>query len=399
MRALFTVQPSVGHLHPLVPVARALSEAGHDVAVCSSASFRPEVKAFGLTHLDAGLDWLMSDQSSWGAFPPLPPPGPEFAKFAVTTLADITTGRMVPDLMAIAREWRPNLIVRKGMEYGGCLAAERLGLPHASVAGNAYAALDSPDVHYFPGNRRMVAEPMARHREELGLPPDPETLMPFRHLHLCFTPPAWDGASAPRPPNIRFLRHTSTVSAGARLPDWVERLPDRPTVLASLGTVFNKTPGVLEAIVAALAKEPVNLIVAIGRDQEPGRFGPQPDHVRLEPYVAQPLVLARCDAFVTHGGFNSVKESLGAGVPMVVVPITADQPYSAERCADLGVARSIGADDRTPGTIRDAVRRVLGEPSYRAKARAFRAEMMALPGPDKMVELLEALPSRAADRG
>jgi UDP:flavonoid glycosyltransferase YjiC (YdhE family) len=264
VRALFTVQPSVGHLHPLVPVARALSEAGHDVAVCSSASFRPEVEAFGLTHLRAGLDWLMSDQSTWAAFPPLPPPGPEFAKFAVTTLADITTGRIVPDLMAIAREWRPDLIVREGMEYGGCLAAERLGLPHASVAGNAYAALDSPDVHYFPGNRRMVAEPMARHREELGLPPDPETLMPFRHLHLCFTPPAWDGASAPRPPNIRFLRHTSTVSAGARLPEWVERLPDRPTVLASLGTVFNKTPGVLEAIVAALAEEPVNLIVAIG---------------------------------------------------------------------------------------------------------------------------------------
>ena len=329
----------------------------------------------------------------------MPPPGPEFAKFAVTTLADITTREMVPDLLAIAREWGPDLIVREGMEYGGCLAAERLGLPHASVASNAYAALDSPEIRYFPGNRRMVAEPLARHREELGLPPDPQILMPFRHLHLCFTPPRWDGVSAPRPPNTRFLRHTSTVSPGAQLPEWAARLANRPTVLASLGTVFNKTPGVLEAIVAALGEEPVNLIVAIGRDQDPARFGPTRDHVRLEAYVPQPLLLARCDAFVTHGGFNSVKEALGAGVPMVVVPITADQPYSAERCAALGVARSIGADDRTPEAIRDAVRRVLGEPSYRAKARAFQAEMMALPGPDKMVELLEALPSRAADRG
>jgi UDP:flavonoid glycosyltransferase YjiC (YdhE family) len=66
------------------------------------------------------------------------------------------------------------------------------------------------------------------------------------------------------------------------LPDWVDGLPDRPTVLASLGTVFNKTPGVLESIVQALAEEPVNVIVAIGRGQDPGRFGPQPDHVRLE---------------------------------------------------------------------------------------------------------------------
>jgi UDP:flavonoid glycosyltransferase YjiC (YdhE family) len=391
VRALFTVHPSVGHLHPMVPVARALSGAGHDVAVCSSVLFRPEVEAFGLTHIDAGLDWLMSDQSTWGALPPMPAPGPEFAKFAVTTLADVTTRRMVPDLLAIAAEWRPDLIVREGMEYGGCVAAERLGLPHASVASNAYGALDSPDIQYFPGNRRMVAEPLARHRAEFELPPDPETLMPFRHLHVCFTPPGWDGPSAPRPPNTRFLRHTSTLSPGARLPCWVERLPDRPTVLASLGTVFNKTPGVLEAIVNALGEEPVNLIVAIGRDEDPERFGPQPDHVRLEAYVAQPLLLAHCDAFVTHGGFNSVKEALGAGVPMVVLPITADQPYSAERCAALGVARTIGADDRAPDAIRRAAQQVLGEPSYRDSARAFQSEMMALPGPEHMIELLEGL--------
>ena len=70
MRALFTVQPSVGHLHPLVPVAHALLGAKHDVAICSAPSFRPEVEVFGLTHVDAGLDWLMSDQSTWEVFPP-----------------------------------------------------------------------------------------------------------------------------------------------------------------------------------------------------------------------------------------------------------------------------------------------------------------------------------------
>jgi UDP:flavonoid glycosyltransferase YjiC (YdhE family) len=395
MRALFTVQPSVGHLHPLVPVARALSEAGHDVAICSAPSFRPEVQAFGLTHVDAGLDWLMSDQATWQVFPPMPPPGPDFPAWAVLTLADITTQRMVPDVLTIARDWSADLIVREGMEYGGCIAAEALGLPHASVAGNAYAAIDSPEINYFPGNRRMVAEPLATHREHVGLPPDPEIEMPFRHLHMCFTPPAWDGASAHRPRNARFLRHISTVSPGAVLPDWVEHLPDQPTVLASLGTVFNKTPGVLEAILGALAAEPINVIVAIGRDQDPGRFGPQPDHVRLEAYVPQPLLLAHCDAFVTHGGFNSVKEALSSGVPMVVVPISADQPYSAERCVDLGVARTLGPDDRTPDSIREAVRQVLAEPSYRANARAFQAEMMALPGPEEMVELLESLRPQA----
>src|SRR5919199_1188337 len=104
MRVLLTVQPSTGHLHPLVPVAAALASSGHDVMVCSSASL-----------------------------------GPEFARFVVTMFADVTTGHMVPDLLELARRWRPDLIVRESMEYGGCIAADALGIPHASIAGNAYS--------------------------------------------------------------------------------------------------------------------------------------------------------------------------------------------------------------------------------------------------------------------
>jgi len=394
MRVLFTVQPSTGHLHPVVPVAAALAEAGHEVALCSSASFRPEVEAFGLTHLDAGLDWLTGDQRTWGAFPPMPPPGPEFARFVVTMFADVTTARMVPDLLDLATTWRPDLIVRESMEYGGCIAAEVLGIPHASIAGNAYSAIDSTTVHYFTGNRRMVAESLGRLRHRFGLAPDPEVQMPFRYVHVCFTPPAWDGADVSRPPNTHFFRHVDALAPGAVLPTWVDELPPRATVLASLGTVFNKTPGVLEAIVEGLGGEPLNAVVAIGRDQDVARFGSPPPNIRLEPYVPQPLLLPRCGAFVTHGGFNSVKESLAAAVPMVAVPVTADQPYSAQRCAALGVARVIASTERSATAVRLAVREVLEDSRYRDRARRFQAEMAALPGPERVVELLEELAVR-----
>jgi UDP:flavonoid glycosyltransferase YjiC (YdhE family) len=283
------------------------------------------------------------------------------------------------------------------MEYGGCLAAEHLGIPHASVAGNAYGSVDSPDVRYFPGNRLMVSEQLARHRDELGLPPDPDTRMPFRHLHMSFMPPRWDGEEAPRPANTVFLRHTSTLRPGIELPEWVGTLDDRPTVLACLGTVFNKTPGVLEAIIEALRGEQLNLIVVFGEFEDPARFGPQPTNVRLVPCLSQPRLLPHCDLFITHGGFNSVKESLSQGVPMVVIPITADQPYSASRCAALGVAEVIEADRRTPENIRAAARTVLDDPGYRANAKAFHAEMAALPGPEAMVRTLEALNRQTVD--
>jgi MGT family glycosyltransferase len=162
-------------------------------------------------------------------------------------------------------------------------------------------------------------------------------------------------------------------------------------VLASLGTVFNTTPGVLEAIIDGLGQERMNLVVAIGPDQDPARFGTVPPNVRLEPYVPQAGLLPHCDLFITHGGFNSVKESLISGVPMVVIPITADQPYCAERCVSLGAARVIPPDQRTPDAVREATLGVLGDPSYRAHAGRFRDQMVALPGPDGMIELLGAL--------
>ena len=200
MRCLFTVQPSTGHLNPLLPVAETLRDRGHEVAICSAASFRLEVARFGYEYFDAGLDWLTSDQSTWSAFGELPPPGPEFAAFAARMFADTTTAAMVPDLLAIAERWRPDLIVREGMEYGGCIAAECLGVPHASVAGNGLGAVDSPDIHYFTGNRLLVADALERHRTAHGLPPDPDVEMPFRHLHLSFMPPSWNGG-APAPAN------------------------------------------------------------------------------------------------------------------------------------------------------------------------------------------------------
>ena len=99
-----------------------------------------------------------------------------------------------------------------------------------------------------------------------------------------------------------------------------------------MGTVFHRTPGLHESILAALRDEPINLLIAIGFDQDPSRLGAVRPHIRVEPTLPQAALLPRCALLVTHGGFNSVKEALAAGVPMVICPIAGDQPYRAKRC-------------------------------------------------------------------
>jgi UDP:flavonoid glycosyltransferase YjiC (YdhE family) len=92
---------------------------------------------------------------------------------------------------------------------------------------------------------------------------------------------------------------------------------------------------------------------------------------------------------VSHGGFNSVKEALAEGVPLVILPVAGDQPYCARRCQALGVGRVIWPAERNAAVIRAAVRTVLGDLSYREHARHMRDEAGALPPVAAAVTALE----------
>jgi UDP:flavonoid glycosyltransferase YjiC (YdhE family) len=390
MRVLFTLLPGTGTLRPLLPLAHALRERGHEVALCSSPALRPAVEREGLRFFAAGLDWDTSDPryievlcaAAGGlTFPALT--GMARLRWVTNELfIGAAARRMLPDVVRIAEGWAADLVVRQSLEYSGCIAAERLRLPHASVADAANSALDL---------RHEVTASLDRLRRSVGLPPDPGGEMVYRYLHLCFTPPRFDGPEAVFAPTAHFLRHTNPTLAGEQPPPWLAEMESRPTVLVSMGTVFHRTAGIYEAVLEGLRDEPVNLLVAAGFDEDPGRFGPQPPHVRVESYLPVAALLPRCELFVTHGGFNSVKESLAAGVPMVVIPISADQPYSAQRCADLGVGVALGPEERSPAEIRRAARTVRDDRGFARRAEEMQRDMAALPGPDHAVSLLETL--------
>jgi UDP:flavonoid glycosyltransferase YjiC (YdhE family) len=388
VRALFSLLPARGSLQPLLPVAEAMRARGHEVALCSAPRLRQDVEAHDLTFVPAGLDWHVSDpdyidvlcQAAGGlAFPQVA--GEERFAWVIANLFIGAAARcMLPGLIGVAREWSADLIIRESLEFAGCVAAEALGLPHASVAAAADSALDS---------RRELAGPLTELRHQADLPLDPGGDMAYRYLHLCFTPPGFDGPAARFPPTARFFAHHSTRAPHDDLPPWPDHLAERPSVLVSLGTVFHRTPGLHETILAALRDEPVNLLIALGFDQDPARLGPLPPHVRVQPTLPQVALLPRCSLLVSHGGFNSVKEALAEGVPLVIVPIAGDQPYCARRCQALGVGRVIGPAERNAAAIRAAVRTVLGDPAYRDHARHMRDEACGLPSVAAAVTALE----------
>jgi UDP:flavonoid glycosyltransferase YjiC (YdhE family) len=388
MRVLFTSQPLPGHFQPLVPLARAAADAGHEVAFACARSFVPSVERAGFTAFAAGFEIE-------GRVPKEIAPGlrdgprEDFTHYAVPHLFIGLLARvMLPDLLALCRTWQPDILVRENTEFGACVAGEMLDLRYATVR----ATGSSPT---FYANRHALAASLGALREYAALPLDPDVQMPFRHLYLMAEPPSFSQDEVP--PTTRYIRPVDMVARkNERPPAWLGDLPERPTVYATLGTVLGRNGRglpALHSVLEGLRDEAINLIVTVGPDTNPCDFGQQPPNIHIERFIPQELLLPRCDLVLTHGGFGTVKGALSHGVPMVLLPHSADQPDNAVRCTALGVGVVVGAE-RSPEAIRAAVRRVLSDVSYRMNAHRVRAEIQELPGPEDVVPVLERLAVR-----
>ena len=303
-------------------------------------------------------------------------------------LRDFYAGRSararVSRILELSARWQPHLIVCDEVDFGSMIAAERLGLPHATVLVNASGSFVRPDV---------VAEPLDALRAEHGLSPDPGLAMPSRHLVLSPFPPSFRDPSCPLPGNALSIRIDATdpVDTAAALP-WLSQLSDEPTLYFTLGTVFNMESGDLfSRVLAGLSELPINVIVTVGRELDPDALGPQPDNVHIERYIPQSTLLPHCDLAVNHGGSGSVIGALAHGLPMVVIPMGADQSLNAGRCEHLGVGIVLDAVRATPRSVREAVATILNGTSYRLAAERIRDEIAALPEAGAAVPLLERL--------
>ncbi|MBF6613531.1 MAG: glycosyltransferase family 1 protein [Chloroflexi bacterium] len=382
MRVLFTSQPSSGHWHPLVPLARALEMSGHEVAFASTQGFRPVIEASGFRCFRAGVD--DSDEEVRQRREQMAGLGPqEPAYFTLKyVFAGVRAQRALPDMLGIIRDWRPDVVVRENTELAGCVAAECDGVPHAAVQ------ITAARTRFL----EVMAEPLHQLRASVGLPPAETADVLYRYLLLSPRPPSLWSRSSPVPPTTHPFRYTGFSQSGEeKLPGWVAKLGQRPTVYATLGTVFNHMTPIHSAILEALREEPINLIITIGRNQNPLDFGEQPAHVHVERYIPQKLLLPYCDLVISHGGSGTMMDALSLGLPMVIIPIAADQPENAQSCAELGVAHVIEAERRSAVAIGDAAREVLYDPAYRRAAQRLRKEIEELPGLEYPTALLERL--------
>lgn len=397
MRILLTSHPIASHLVPgLIPLARTAQARGHEVVLATAASMGPELDGYGVAHLPlpsvAGQQELRSDPAlaqRYGLPDAALAPGSLRMDRATWRAigrahAGLIAGDFARDL--IACDWQPDVVVREPTEWGGYLAAEWWGIPHATLDYNAAAGAELA----------AILDVLAAQRTALGL--DPEVGDPFRYLRAgvlpeqCYPPELASATS-------RYYRAPGPGREPALDADLAALPVDRPLVLASLGSLALTLPGmarVLPILVEALAALDCESVLTLGGRADShsgaaGELGALPANVHLTAFVPQRSLLAACDLFVTHAGFNAFAEAIAAGVPMVALPSFADQPLNAERIATLGLGESLDLDRLTAQDLSAACLRVLTEPGPRQRVRQLQRQLLGLPGFDQLVTDLESL--------
>jgi hypothetical protein len=310
MRVLFTTLPAYGAFQPL-PRWPGRSRPRPRGGLRRLGRLLPRGGSGRLPLLcPAGVDWSFDDREAVYARV-RDALGPQAAAFS--PLRDVFAGflppRMVPDVLAdrpgvAVRRPRPRAAGVRGLRRrrGDWVSRTHLR-PALLLLGRRLArrgGARSPGRSWTGCGRRTGCPRTGAWRCSTATSPSP-----------CL-PPAFLGPGLTIPPTVRFLRPAPFDRLGARrCPPGSRQLPPRPTVHASLGTIFHRTPGVFEAILAGLRDEPVNLLLAVGRDQDPARLGPQPPHGRdraVPPARAAPAALRRRRH---HGGYGSVMACRG----------------------------------------------------------------------------------------
>ena len=403
MRVLLSFVGGNGHAEPMVPIAHVLRDAGHTVAFVGHPRYLPALEARGFLSFEVDGQLATGRRHLEGAplerRPLLEPNQLDEDRVLRRHYATEVPRRRVGRYLELYDTWAPDLVIRDEVDFAAAILTDELDIPHAVVLVLAAGSFIRPEV---------VAGPLDQLRAERGIAPDPDLAALQKGLVLSPFPPSFRDPASPLPATAHSFRAPVRSSDREResLPSWWARLEGRPVVHVTLGTVFATESGDLfPRLLTGLGQLPVEVVVTVGRDIDPAEFGRQPEHVHVEQWIPQSLLLPHTDLVVSHGGSGTVIAALAHGLPQVVIAMGADQMHNADRVKALGVGRALHPVTTIPAEIRDTVAALLTDKGAKSAAQRMQREISALPGLDSALALLEtearhsSKPGDATDNG
>lgn len=381
MKIVLAAIPAYGHLYPLMPLALACAEAGHEVTVAVGPPFlgRLPLPTIPQQPPEMELDAAFTETKRRN-------PGLQGAELMVGLFADVTAEAASAFLLSAFEESRPDLVIYEAMDVGAGVAASVLEIPAVAYA-----------IALTHQGFAMIHPAAIGYRQDLwtsrGRRPPENSFLLSDHL-LDPTPPSLRRFNGPLDVTKIPIRPVPYAESSGVLPGWLEAPKNRPRVYLTLGTVSFGAVEVLSRVVNEISRLDVDLLVAVGPEGDPTALGDVGDNVHLEKFVDQSRVLPLVDLMVHHGGTGSVLGALANGLPQLILPQGADQFFNAQFLTEAGAALALQNEEHQPGAIRRAVFALLSNGAEQHMAQQIQAEIAELPAPAEVVPELVSLADR-----
>lgn len=367
-----------GHLQPLVPFLNEARRCGHETLVVCPPAMAGMVG-------DTGHPFRVGDEPPERVVRPIREQLPIASSGEASVLGNrelfgrLATSAMLSSMESVLGDWQPDVVLRDPCEYASAVAAPPLGIPTATVAtGLAEVEWASIDVAApaLEAHRARVVQELRRSPYVTRFP---ATLDPSPFL------------------DTRRFSEPLSAPHGA-LPDWWPG-SSAPLIYMSFGTVLGYMTiacEVYQTALEAVADLDARVLLTVGPRFDQAQLNDVPGNVHVEGWVDQAEALAEAALVVCHGGSGTTFGALASGVPVVAVPLFADQFTNGCRVLQVGAGLLVDVDRDTQGRrrlgradalhIRGAVEAVLADASYWESARRVAAEMAAAPTAKETLE-------------
>ncbi|PCK19945.1 UDP-glucosyltransferase [Bacillus pumilus] len=372
--------PAEGHVNPVLGITKAWTDRGDEVHAVTTAHYQERFERLG-AHVHIHPDYIRLLSVNEGDIDSMQP----FFYAMLQTSLDIL------ELVEALSKQHSFDFVYYDMFGAGELVRDFLQVP--AIGSNPSFVLQ--EAHFeTPLYRKdeKAAHLLEEINERFGV--QPKRLMQFMtnrgELNMVYTSEYFQ-------PSVDAL-NDSFVFIGPSFPKRadqhqfpLEALEQEKVVFISMGTVLGDTEAFFNMCIDAFADFDGRVVIATGGKIDRSLLKPAPSHFIIEPYVPQLEVLEQTDVFVTHGGMNSVNESIHYHVPMVVIPFDKDQPMVAKRLTELSAARALDKEQLTAKRLRDTVDAVLKSNTYRAGIEKIEESFQTAGGTEKALHVIDQL--------
>ncbi|OHE93834.1 PdmS protein [Colletotrichum orchidophilum] len=419
--------PFAGHIHPMQPIALALTRRGHTVGWLTSESHAHLVTPTGATFLPSPRALAAHDET-----PLAPDPDASGLAAVVSTLRKLFLDR-VPDQVAAYRavletSLQADILVVDLCAYGAHCLRDLTGLPYATLGINPLVTFD-PEVppwgtgwlppttfvgRWINGLAHAIANRLLypklttllnAHRAQLGLPALPPSgfydSTRSDSLHIMITTPSFEFPRKNLHPGVKFvgpLLPLFTEDALAPPPKWWDEMlahPREKVIHVTQGTYATNSANLIGPTLAALKDRADLLVIVTTPDAENALpASTLPANARVASFIPHAKLLPHVGVMVTNAGYNGVVAALSCGVPMVCAGRTEDKIDVSSRVAWSGAGIDLKTDTPSEKALRTAVERIIADDKFRRAAERVCVDFGSHDGPNEAVDALEELVQR-----